>query len=128
VDVNGTGTFAPSPYTGTNYLIQYNGFSQSTSPGVVTLKWNGVTPSTTAVASGAYSFWTYEHLYRQQLTTAQLNLPVGKNVNVISTHVAQFINRLTSAQIVAQAGTGYLNIGDLSVTRSSDGGVITPRK
>lgn len=127
VDLLGNGTFAPSPYTGTNYLIQYNGFAQSTSAGVVTLKWNGVTPGTNTVASGAYSLWTYEHLYRQPLTPAQLNTPVGRNINLISTHVARFINELSSSEIIAQAGTGYLNIGDLAVKRDSDGGVITKK-
>lgn len=128
VDINGSGNFVPSPYTGTNYLIQYNGFAQSSSAGVVTLKWNGVTPGTNGVASGAYSLWTYEHLYRQPFTPAQLRAPLGSNVVAISQAVATYINNLTSAQIASQAGVGYLNTSDLIVKRDSDGGVITKKQ
>ncbi len=109
-----------SPYSGNNYLIQYNGFAQSIDPGVVTLRYNGVAPSTDAVASGAYSFWTYEHLYIvPRLSRSNANAPV------IANYVASYIQGLTSAQISGNSGPGYLNVNDLQVVRSSDGGVIT---
>ncbi|MFN9621989.1 MAG: hypothetical protein ACK587_04010 [Cyanobacteriota bacterium] len=109
-----------SPYSGNNYLIQYNGFAQSIDPGVVTLRYNGVAPSTDAVASGAYSFWTYEHLYIVPRLSKS-----NANATVIAKYVADYIQGLTSAQISANSGPGYLNVNDLQVVRSSDGGVIT---
>lgn len=124
----GTG-LRSSPYSGNNYLIQYNGFAQSIDPGVVTLRYNGVAPSTNAVASGSYSFWTYEHLYiAPQLRSSSPAGPGNTNASVIAQHVANYIQGMSSAQISANSGPGYLNVNDLQVVRSSDGGVITPRR
>ena len=117
--------FANSPYPGTNYLIQYNGYAQTVgqtnangTPSLIPLSFNGVAPSTNGVVSGAYTFWTYEHIYIA---------PKYKNTNTpaVANYVAQYIQSLTSAQLTSVSGsTGYLNTQDLQVYRNSDAGKI----
>jgi hypothetical protein len=114
-----------SPYTGTNYLIQYNDYksvvgqtNSDGTPALVTLAFNGVPPTTNGVITGSYSLWTYEHLYIA---------PKPKNTNTINVanYIANYITGLNSEQLKSAAGaSGYLNINDLKVTRSSDGGLI----
>jgi hypothetical protein len=108
---------AASPYTGTNYLIQYNGYAQSINPNVKTLAYNGVLPGYNAVSSGAYSLWAYEHIY------------LAPKVSATASNIAQFgadyISTLSSSAIRTAAGEGYLNIDDLLIKRAVDAGVIT---
>ncbi len=121
LQVNGTN----SPYA-TNYLIQYNAYAQtvgvtnnSGASLVAPLGNNGVAASYSSVINGAYSFWTYEHLYLVPGTKATLAV---KNV---ASFIANYIGSQSSATLQARAGQGYLNVNDLNVRRSSDGGVIS---
>ena len=107
---------APSPYTGKNYLVQYNAHAQNINANVKTLAYNGVLPSYAAVSSGAYSDWSYEHIY------------LAPKASVTASNIAQFeadyISGLSSAGIQSAAGSGYLNIDDLQIKRSVDAGTI----
>ena len=121
LQVNGSN----SPYA-TNYLIQYNAYAQtvgvtnnSGAQLVVPLNNNGVPISYDNVINGAYSFWTYEHLYLVPGTKATLA------VKTVASSIANFIGSQPSATLQQKAGQGYLNVNDLNVTRSSDGGVIS---
>lgn len=108
---------ASSPYTGTNYLIQYNAHAQNINSKVKTLAYNGVLPAYDAVSSGAYSLWSYEHIY------------IAPKASATASNIAQFeadyISGLSSAAIRAAAGEGYLNIADLLIKRSVDAGTIS---
>ena len=110
-----------SPYSGTNYLIQYNSYAltvnqtnSSGNPTLIPLRFNGVAPSIDGVLSGAYTYWTYEHLYVT---------PKPKNTNTLAVaqFVANHIANLSSAQLKTTSGSdGYLNPAELSVYRTSD--------
>lgn len=110
-----------SPYSGTNYLIQYNSYAltvnqtnSSGNPTLIPLRFNGVAPSIDGVLSGAYTYWTYEHLYVT---------PKPKNTNTLplAQFVANHIANLTSAQLKTVSGSdGYLNPTELAVFRTSD--------
>ena len=110
-----------SPYSGTNYLIQYNSYAltvnqtnSSGNPTLIPLRFNGVAPSIDGVLSGAYTYWTYEHLY----VTPK---PKNTNTTAVAQFVANHIAGLTSAQLKTVSGSdGYLNPTELSVYRTSD--------
>jgi hypothetical protein len=114
-----------SPYSSTNYLIQYNSLAltvnqtnNSGNPTLIPLSFNGVFPDTNAVASGAYSYWTYEHLYVT---------PKPKNTNTLALagFVADYVSNLTSAQLRTISGSvGYLSTKELGVFRNDDGSKI----
>lgn len=116
---------ANSPYSGTNYLIQYNSYAltvnqtnSSGNPTLIPLRFNGVEPDTNAVASGAYTFWTYEHLYVT---------PKPKNTNTLAVaqFVADYVSKLSSAQMKSISGSdGYLNTQELNIFRNNDGSRI----
>lgn len=116
-----------SPYTGTNYLIQYNSLANtvnqtnsSGNPTLIPLQFNGVAPDTNnnGVLSGAYTYWTYEHLYVT---------PKPKNTNTLAVaqYVADYIGNLSSTQMRTTSGSiGYLNTKELNVFRNNDGSRI----
>jgi hypothetical protein len=114
-----------SPYTGTNYLIQYNSLANtvnqtnaSGNPTLIPLNFNGVAPNTNAVASGAYTYWTYEHLYVT---------PKPKNTNTIAVanFVADYVSKLSSTDLRTISGSvGYLSTKELGVFRNDDGSRI----
>ena len=119
IDLNGTGSYTASPYTGTNYLIQYNGFANSVgAANLYALSYNGAYPSTNGVVSGSYTFWTYEHLYYSPTKAPTNTLAIAQSI-------ANYIWGKTSAQLSSAAGGGgYLNIKDLNVNRTTDGGPV----
>jgi hypothetical protein len=124
VDLSGTGNYTNSPYSGTNYLIQYNGYANSVgvtnksgAPALLPLSYNGNAASTNGVVSGSYSFWTYEHLY---ITPTK----APANALAIAQGIASYIWGKSSQQLSAAAGPGYLNIQDLGVSRTTDGGPV----
>jgi hypothetical protein len=123
VDLFGNGNYNQTPYTGTNYLIQYNGYANSVGitnangPALYPLAYNGIAPSINGVISGAYTFWTYEHLY-----VTQTKAPT--NALAIAQGIADYIWSKTTSQLTAAAGQGYLNIKDLNVNRTTDGGPV----
>jgi len=113
-----------SPYTGTNYLIQYNSLANtvnqtnsSGNPTLIPLRFNGVAPDTnnSGVLSGAYTYWTYEHLY----VTPK---PRNTNTLAVAQYVADYIGKLSSAQMTTISGSvGYLSTKELNVFRNNDG-------
>jgi hypothetical protein len=113
-----------SPYTGTNYLIQYNSLAltvnqtnSSGNPTLIPLRFNGVAPDTTndGVRSGAYTFWTYEHIYMTPT-------PPNRLTREVAQYVANYIGDLSSAAMTEKAGSvGYLSTKDLKVFRNNDG-------
>lgn len=123
VDLSGSGSYTNSPYTGTNYLIQYNGYANSVGvtnslgqPALVPMAFNGVPPTDDAIRSGAYTFWTYEHIYVTAKPT---------NASAIAKGIADFIFGLTTAQINGTVNSrGYYHVNDLDVLRTTDGGPV----
>jgi hypothetical protein len=123
VDLIGNGTYGGSPYTGTNYLIQYNAYGNSVGitnsggqPLLLALSYNGVAPTENGVKNGSYTQWSYEHVYATVKPT---------NAATIATAIANTIAGQTTAQIKAAVkAPGYFNINDLNVYRTTDGGPV----
>jgi hypothetical protein len=123
VDLNGNGTYTNSPYTGTNYLIQYNAYGNSVGvtnssgqPALLPLSYNGVAPSEDGIRNGSYTQWTYEHIYVTAKPT---------NAAALATAVANTIANLSTPQIKAAVkAAGYFNINDTTVYRNTDGGPV----
>jgi hypothetical protein len=113
-----------SPYTGTNYLIQYNSLANtvnqtnnSGNPTLIPLRFNGVAPDVNndGILSGAYSFWTYEHIY---VTKS----PSNTNTLAVAQYVADYIGKLSSDEMRTISGSiGYLSTKELNVFRAGDG-------
>lgn len=113
-----------SPYTGTNYLIQYNSLANtvnqtnsSGNPTLIPLRFNGVAPDTNnnGVLSGAYTFWTYEHIYMTPT-------PPNRLTREVAQHVADYVGRLSSADMTRiSRSVGYLSTKELNVFKNNDG-------
>lgn len=76
----------------------------------VQLKWNGVDYSTAAVIEGAYTFWSLEHMYYRWSSTD-------------TTTAKKFADAVASNIKTTQAP---IKIADLKVSRTNDGGQISP--
>jgi hypothetical protein len=123
VDSSGNGNYGPSPYSGTNYLIQYNSYANTVNVtnrngiALYPLNFNGVPPTTNGVISGSYTLWTYEHLY--------VSSKASTNAQVIAQSIANYIGNLSSVQMSSLANaSGYLNINDIKVLRNTDSGPV----
>jgi hypothetical protein len=119
-DTNGT---SPSWYTGSNYLLGYastsdaNAHTNATSNNLIKMNWNKVSNSTTAIAQGQYTFWSYEHLY--------IGASAGADDRTVANGISAIIqNTPTTGGAVSL--TPNVNINDMVVGRSVDGGVIYP--
>jgi hypothetical protein len=127
VDLNGNGTYTNSPYTGSNYLIQYNAYGNSVGvtnssgqPALLPLSFNGVAPSEDGVRNGSYTQWSYEHIYVTAKPT---------NAATVGAAIANAIANQTTAQIKAAVkAPGYFNINDTTVYRNTDGGPVFLKK
>ena len=100
------------------YVISYVTDSDAATAvgnGAKALTWNGVAYSATAIENGAYSYWTFLHVYYNNSLSATAPNSVG---NI-------FANDLSS-QLSTDTGTGALLSSLLQVQRLSDGQVITP--
>ncbi len=72
------------------------------------LAYNGVTYSTTAVQEGLYTFWGYEHLMYRSAYAGTGKTVADKIANNI------------------QTTTAPIKLTDMRVTRTADGGLVTP--
>jgi len=112
-----------SPYTSNNYLIGYagtsdaNGKTNATTNSLIKMNWNGVANSTTAIAQGQYTFWGYEHLYNGASANAD-----DRTVTLGVSTIIQ--NTPTTGATVSL--TPNVNLNDMAVARSTDGGTIAP--
>ena len=102
-------------YSGNTYLIGYAGQSDAngqTANGLVILPYEGVLPSTNAIAQGQYPFWSYEHCLKGPNSTA---------------HSGSFYTSLVNQVNGTPTSTLTPNValGDMVVARLVDGGVIT---
>jgi hypothetical protein len=100
------------------YVISYLGNYDSlyaVAGGAVTLAYNGVRFSLTAVQNGQYSFWSYEHFLKSPQLTA---LGAADNHYVVANALAT-----TIASDAAVAPAGILLSGML-VTRSAEGAPV----
>jgi len=84
------------------------------------LSFNGITPSTTAIENGVYTFWGYEHVYFRS------GSPVSATINSIAGYIA---GRSTGAVAgTVYAGTplpGNISYNDMIVGRNGDGSAVT---
>lgn len=95
----------------TGYTIGYLGLTDAATAiglGAKELTWNGVTYSAQAVYGGQYTLWGYEHLFASNTASAA------------TITVADAI----AAELVARPGTAGLELGQMKVQRSSEGGLI----
>jgi len=102
-------------YNGNTYLIGYAGQSDANGQvanGLVILPYEGVLPSTNAIAQGQYPFWSYEHCMKGAYKTSHSD-------NFYTSLVSQ-VKSTTTATL-----TPNVALGDMVVSRLVDGGVIT---
>jgi phosphate transport system substrate-binding protein len=98
-DATGTAVGAVSSTPG---AISYAAFSGVRDRGVTLVKINGVAPSNENVASGKYSFWSYEHIFTN-------GAPAGAAAKFLS-----FIEN--DRKLVRQLG--YIPIGDMKIAEN----------
>ena len=120
----GTNGTVASGYTGNNYLLGYAGTSDAngktnsnSAVSLIKMNYNGVANSTTAIAQGQYTFWGYEHLYKGASANAD-DSTVCLGVSTI------IQNTPTTGATVSL--TPNVNLNDMVVGRSVDGGVVYP--
>ena len=105
----------PGLYTGATYLLGYAGTSDANGKvagGLIELSYNGVPVSTNAIAQGQYSFWGYEHCL--------LSPNSDSTVGAFYTNLVTAVKGSTTATL-----SPNVEIGDMQVSRSSDGTTIT---
>jgi hypothetical protein len=129
------GAGSTNPYTGNSYIIGYTSSADliSKSGGFIkALAYNGVQPYTSGgtygfqsnnsvIASGNYSLWSVGKLYKN---TA--NAPKGTDKTVIDALASALFTDIASktASQLSSGTAGYLPLGDLNVTRASEGAAI----
>jgi hypothetical protein len=103
-----------SPFTYVTYL----GLADSTTAingGATALSWNGVAYSDAAIENGQYTFWTYEQLgYLPTYGT------ISANGKIVADSLAQEI-------ITVDASLAGEFLSSMNVTRSQEGGPVTPQ-
>ena len=120
----GTSGTSPSPYTGSNFLVGYagtsdaNGKTNATNTSLIKLNWNGVANSTTAIAQGQYTFWGYEHLY--------LGASAVADDRTVCLGVSTLIQNTPTTAATGTTLTPNVNLNDMVVGRSVDGGIVYP--
>ena len=100
------------------FLVSYVGISDATtaiSGGAIRLKYNGIPYSQDNIKNGYYTFWGYENLFYRSTQAA--------DDITNSTHKVVFGNALASKIYNVDAS---IFITDMKVSRSFDGGVVTP--
>ena len=129
-------TYAPTSGWNTNnytnaVVIGYSGTSkvQNTVPatGKYAISFNGIAPSLGNEATGAYSFWSFEHLYINATTktsTAHKLSSVSGSYNP-STFGDATLVQLTNVLATDFWGKGYTHTNDVLVTRAQEGAVIS---
>jgi hypothetical protein len=110
-------TSANSP--GNAIAIGYAGLADAQGKSANILAYEGVYPSTGAIKSGSYPFWSYEHIFtRNDISVTGSNL---------ATTIATFLTgtNMTTASLQTYA-KGTLRLADVTnnLTRSTDGGAI----
>jgi hypothetical protein len=104
-----TGTVIALGYAGTADAATAANYGRAP----VECKYNGATYSDTAVYSGVYTLWCYEHFYSKgAVTTAESLWLNGTN---------QFLSKFE-----LNLGTAGLPFGSMNVSRSDDGAVVGP--
>ena len=88
------------------------------------INFNGVAPTRANVVNGSYTFWAYEHLYR--------------DINGVSADVTKFVNGnsdstpilsnglLGKLDTVLSADPDYVALDEMLSSRGGDGGVVVP--
>ncbi len=83
------------------------------------LSWNGVFYSFNNVAEGRYTFWGYEYICTR--TSLGANTPQKRVANAL----INYFENLPPTPLANQATAFVLNLSDMKVVRTVDGGVIT---
>jgi len=109
-------TSASSP--GNAIVIGYAGLADATGKSANILSYEGVYPSTGAIKSGAYPFWSVEHIL--------VNNNASATAQSLASQIATSIQSLSTPALQAKAkGTLLLSDVTNNVTRAVDGGSIT---
>ena len=120
----GTNGTSPSPFTGSNFLVGYagtsdaNGKTNGTSNSLIKLNWNGFANSTTSIAQGQYTFWGYEHLY--------LGASAVADDRTVCLGISTIIQNTPTTGGSPVSLTPNVNLNDMVVGRSVDGGIVYP--
>jgi len=102
--------------SGNNYLIGYSSIHNATgSAGVKFLTYNGVVPSSANIEIGTYSGWA-------KVNIGQSAIASTTNSAAIATSILTIFSGWTDSQF----GAGNAALGNLQVSRDSDGGNIAP--
>jgi len=108
-------TSASSP--GNAIVIGYAGLADATGKSANILSYEGVYPSTGAIKSGAYPFWSVEHIL--------VNNNASATAQSLASQIATSIQSLSTPALQAKAkGTLLLSDVTNNVTRAVDGGSI----
>ncbi len=109
-------TSANSP--GNAIAIGYAGLADATGKSANILSYEGVYPSTGAIKSGAYPFWSVEHIL--------VNNEASATAQSLASQIATSIQSLSTPALQAKAkGTLLLSDVTNNVARTVDGGSIT---
>jgi hypothetical protein len=100
---------------GSNYLLGYTSIKNGTgSAGVVLLNYNGVAPTTANIENGNYALWGYTHI------------GISPNyADATASNIASQVITTIKGYTDTQLGTGNANLTNITVSRTSDGGVIS---
>ncbi len=129
-------TYAPTSGWDTNkytnaVVIGYSGTSkvQNTVPatGKYAISFNGIAPALSNEATGAYSFWSFEHLYINATTKTSTahKLSSVSGSYTPSTFGDAVISQLGTVIATDFWGKGYTHTNDVLVTRAQEGAVIS---
>ncbi len=92
------------------------------------LTWNGVPYSFTNVVEGTYTFWGYEYLYTRLLPNS-LNSTIYSPGYSVKSNVAQIlgenVSSLPPTPLADQISAETINLSDMHVVRSGDGGDVS---
>jgi len=103
----------------TGFVVSYvtdSDAATAIAAGAHALSWNGVPYSVAGIQQGQYTYWTYLHVYYNNFGNfIQTNHPLAKT----------FADDL-AADLKTDAATNAILSSTLKVTRTNDGGLITP--
>jgi len=125
--------------TGNAYFIGYLGVADCGGFGLATsitngkaLTYNGVTPSVPTIQKGAYSFWSYEHMYYIKSTAPNNPIPAGIKgwvdalANSLASTYVSYNSSGVSDTTVKPAGVALPASGSVgTVSRSVEGGFFS---
>ncbi len=125
---NSSGT-ATTTVSGSNtQVIGYLGLTDSASgnaAGHIDLNYNGYSYSAANVQNGTYTFWGYEHLLYDTLTTAEDTVRTAIEANISA--ALTFLGNGTAGTVNSPGlPLDSMTIGGTTIQRGTDGGLVGP--